>query len=253
MKYSIISSIEYGKGRILLMSCRFNSLFTNTPIDLNFSRRILEWAASGNSLSMVSVGSVVTGPVDGGIINLNSIDMVDVESLQLDNLSVYSNFQDKSVIVIFGVDNDLSPLIRENLLNYVENGGGLILSDINVNNENIELLDNVSPVLCSSAGFNIYGGNTLWTDEGKAHYLYANGVFGGMLISPLNTVSLSEIGTGWENLYIYDADVLDPVFHGIDEDVIDTVNSSSDYDIPGVNIVGYFASVYNNGFFEIKK
>lgn len=252
MKYSIISTLEYGKGRIILMCCRFNNAFTgNYLLSQSFSRVCLQWAASETDESILDVATVVNSSVNGGGAAISSLEMTNSNTINIEDLSEYSSIQNMSCIVIFGIDNNISPVIRNNLVRYVDAGGGLILSDINVTQDYILLLNDFSSVYSVSSGVNFSSGKSVWTETGILSYIFQNGKYSDIDIPPLNTIQQSGLGSSWQLLYAYDTDqiVENPV---PPPEIEGTVYISNDYDISGAYLMGYYASPYKYGQFDAK-
>ena len=103
-----------------------------------------------------------------------------------------------------------------------------------------------------SSGVNLPIGVSSWTSVGASHYLY-NKDFAEIDIVILNTISELGLSSAWGILYVYDTSYSVEDEDPIDHEVIDTIYSSSDYDIPGDVIMAYFACVYENGLFEIEE
>ncbi len=251
--YCIISSIEYGKGRILLMCCRFNNFFYTTPLNDKFSRRCIEWASSSKASDTIDVYSLFQNNVDGTIGDISKIDNINNYHINISDLSNHGFLRDQSILLFGGIDNSISPLVRKNILEYVKNGNGLIAYDINITEDYINLFDEVSPVYCESSGVNLNSGAGEWVLNFN-HLQFFNSSFENMNISPLNTISLGRMGDEWEHVYIYNTSVEEVVSPLLPPpSLINTDNISSDYDLFGDNIIGYYASVYKNGFFSLKK
>lgn len=198
----------------------------------------------------MSVLTVTTGSDDGGYRVFDLADRVNVQRGEIEDLSDSSFLSRFDVVCIFGVDNNLSPLIRLTLENYVSSGGGMVLSDIQVSAANIELLDDIAPVYCENSGVNFLSGNQKWTDEGVLSPIYDR-EFAKPNIRMLNTILETDFSKRWSVLYVFDTSTDVSDYDDTENDVTGVVYLSSDYDIAGDRIVGYFAGVYKNGVFNV--
>lgn len=250
MKYITIATTEYGKGRIILFPSRFNN--TNTACNLlnpELTRSMLEWVSQRNENDRISALSVSHESVEGNLFNVAEVEDVSMSFGELDDLSVSSSLPSRDCIIFNGIDNNISPLIRSNLTNYVVGGGGLVLCDLRVNGEAVELLESVAPVTVQSSGVNISGGYPIWTDEGREHPIFRDR-FLGVDITLLNTVKTTAVSSAWDVLNIVDTDV--EVREGdleIDELLF---TRSQDVSVPGSFFVGYYATVYEDGITDLE-
>lgn len=251
MKYSILSSLEYESGKILLLCSRFNNVNTgNSTLPSSLLRRCLEWLSVSETYDLIRVCVVVNGFDDGSIGVVDEIENVTVFRGELKDLSDSSFLSDFDCMVFHGLDNNISPLIRTNVISYISNGGGVLFSDVHVDESNIEMFNDISVVYSTGSGVNVGSGNGKWTDDGKSSYIYRTD-FSGIRIPMLNTIAESGFASGWSFLYVYDTDVADAGNEEANEEA-DTIFLSSDYDIPGAMIMGYYAAVYENGMIEIE-
>jgi len=251
MKYSILSTLEYYKGRIALLCSRFNNLLTgNTTLLPTFIRRCLEWSSSKSENDIISVLVLSNGIEDGSLGIFDEVDKINVYRGELEDVTDFSFLSSFDCLIIFGVDNNISPVIRSNIEQYIKEGGGFILSDIKIDNAYISILENIDLVYVQSSGINFPSGSYLWTDDGMQHYIYQQS-FWKILIPGLNTISEIGLSPSWSMLYVYDTSikVVENPEIIVEEGVI---RHSSDYDIPGVNFVAYFSSIYKNGMFKVE-
>jgi len=242
MKYSVLSSIEYYKGRALLACCKFS-------FDPDFVRKSLEWVSSkseGDHLSVLVVSGI------GGEVSLSDFNSpIDVSLFigDLRDLSDLNNLTKFSCIVFQGVSNDkISSVIRKNIENYVMQGGGIVVSEIKVDADYVSIFENIGPIYCTSSEFLLSEGAYTWTDDGKLSYFYDN-EFSHIQIAATSTVAEIGLGSYWRKIYIYDTSIQE---EEIIIDVVGTVYSSEDYDISGIMFIGYFPAVYKNGIFTIE-
>ena len=252
MKYSAIASLEYGSGRILLMCTRFANINTgNIAMSSRFIRRSTQWVSAIGDDDQINVCVIVNDVDDGSLGALDNTENITAFKSELKDLSDNSFLGDFDCLVFFGLDNNISPLIRSNVKQYIEDGGGAIFCDVNINDDSIDMFDDIESVYCISSGVNLSDGQSTWTVDGVNHYLYEID-FVDIEIAILNTISELGFSSAWEILYIYDTD------HSVSEDnpfeyeVVGTIYSSSDYDIPGDRTMAYFSCVYENGIFEVK-
>jgi len=252
-KYSVLSTVEYGSGRVVLFCSRFDNVFTgNNEQSPDFCRSCLQWAADKTSEDLLSVLTVCNDTDDGGYRVFDLADKVNVQRGEIDDLSNPSFIGKFDVVCLFGVDNNISPLIILSLKNYINSGGGLILSDIHVEADGIDLLDDISPVYCESAGFNFPVGRGKWTAVGIANPIYDRD-FSNPKIYVLNTIADYDFDPSWDLLYIYDTSTAVEDYEEETEEVEGSVYLSSDYDISGDRIVGYFSGIYKKGIFKVSE
>ena len=222
----------------------------NFSLSTAFIRRCLQWLTVSSSEDFIRVCVIVNDVDDGTVGVLDDTENTSVFRGELRDLSDASFLSDFDCMIFCGLDNDISPLIRTNIKSFVASGGGVLFSDVNVNSANIEMFDDISTVYSIGAGVNLDEGASLWTSEGLSHYLY-NSDFSTMTIPVLNTVSELGFSDGWDLIYVYDTGYV----FGEDQpqvEILGTIYSSADYDIPGSFLVGYFAAVYENGLFKIE-
>lgn len=247
MKYGILSSLEYSSGRIILFCSRFDNVSTgNNEQSPEFCRSCLQWVSGKSEDDLLSVLIVSSNEEDTGYRVFYSADKVNVQRAELDDLSDELFLSRFDSVCFFGVNNNLSPIIKLSLKSYVESGGGLILADINVDSANIDLLEDIAPVYCQSSGVNFSTGKGKWTSVGVESPIYEK-EFSHSNIQILNTISEFGLSAYWDLLYVYDTstDVADE--EDLEEIVDGPVYLSSDYDIAGDRIVGYFSGVYKDG------
>ena len=241
MKYQVLSSIEYYKGRAFLVCSKFS-------FDSVLMRKIMEWASSKSSSDAISV-LVVSGI--GGSVNLSDLNSprnVIFSTGGIEDLSDLDYLKNFSCIVMQSVNNDkISPVIRKTIENYVENGGGLVVSDLKIDADYVSLFETIGPVYCQSSSFLISSGAYVWTDEGRENYIYEP-EFSAVNIFATSTVAEVGLGSYWKQLYVYDT----ASSGGVDIEVVGSVYSSVDYDIPGAVFMGYSPSVYKNGIFSLE-
>jgi len=250
MKYVTIATTEYGKGRIVLFPSRFDNINTaGNLLNPALTRSMLEWASQRNENDRISSLSVSNSTVEGNLFDVADMNNVLVSFGDLDDLSVSSNLTDKDCIILNGVDNNISPLIRTNLTNYVVGGGGLVLCDLRVDGEAIELLESIAPVTVESESVNLSSGFPMWTDIGRTHPIFRDR-FLGVDITLLNSVQESGVSSSWTVLNVLDTDI--EVREGdleIDELLF---SRSQDFSIPGTFFVGYYATVYEDGITDME-
>ena len=153
MRYVTIATIEYGKGRIIIFPSRFDNINTaGNLLNPQLTRSMLEWVSQRNENDRISTLAVSHLAVDGNLFNVAEVEDISVSTGELDDFSVSANLSVRDCIIFNGIDNNISPLIRSNLTDYVVGGGGLVLCDFRVNGESVELLDSIAPVTVSSYG-----------------------------------------------------------------------------------------------------
>jgi hypothetical protein len=252
MKFSIISSLKYKKGNILLVCSRFANVNTeNASFPATLVRRCFEFSSAMSSDETINTLVIVDGVDDGSVGIVDNIEDISVTRGSIEDLSNLSYVQGFDSVLFFGVDNDISPLIRTNLLSFVGDGGGLILSDINVDNEELSLFTGVATVTVTSTGFYEEDGSQVWTTDGVANHIYNSDV-SSLHVTPLNTISELNLSSEWDILYVHDTNYSVEEESSIEFVFDETVYSSVDYDIKGANFVGYFACVYENGIMEVE-
>jgi hypothetical protein len=250
MKYSVLSSLEYGSGRALLLCSRFSDVNSGFSMPVGFLRRCLEWVSSSSESEPIRVAVVVNGVDDGSVGVIDNTPNVSVSRRYVKDLSDISLFDDIDCVVIHGLRNDFSPLVRNNLKQCISSGCGVLFSDVNVDESSVDMFEDMSPVYSIGSGVNLGYGYYSWTEEGISSHLYLP-EFSGLVIPIMNTVSELGLGYGWSVLYSYDtslAPILPPR-----PVTIETAYSSSDYDIPGANMMAYFSAVYENGVIKLEE
>jgi len=250
MRYVTIATTEYGKGRIVLFPSRFNNANTaGNLLNPQLTRSMLEWVSQRNENDRIDALSVSHMSVEGNLFDVAPIENVSVSIGELDDLSVGANMDVRDCIILNGVDNNISPLIRTNIVSYVASGGGLVICDIRVDGEAIELLDSVAPVTVTSSGVNLSSGFPIWTDEGREHPIFRDR-FLGVDITLLNSVLEGGVSSSWDVLNVVDTDI--EVREGdleIDELLF---TRSQDASVPGSFFVGYYATVYEDGITDLE-
>ena len=249
MKYSVLSSLEYDNGKFMLLCSRFSNMNTYTALPSEFLRRCLEWLTTSSESELIRVVVVVNKTDDGSVGVIDSTSNINVTRAELKDLSDTTFLSGFDCLIFHGLDNNLSPLIRANIENYVSTGGGALFSDINVDTANIDLFSGISSVYSLGSGVNLGSGDYVWTAEGIVHHVYSPD-FSDLTIPVINTIAETGLGAGWVMLYVYDTSLIPEVVES--PSVTDTIYSSSDYDIPGANMMAYFASVYENGVFQVE-
>jgi hypothetical protein len=252
MKFSIISSLDYQQGNILLICSRFANINTdNASFPPSLVERCFQFASSISDEGVINALVIVDGVDDGSVGIVDNVDDINVTRGAIEDLSTLEYIQGFDAVLFFGIDNNLSPLIRANILSFVGGGGGLILSDINLDGEELSLFTGIASVTVTSPGFYESKGSQVWTEDGVSNFIYSDDV-ANLHITPLNTISELNLSSEWSLLYIHDTEYTLEEESPIDLTIDETINSSSDYDIDGVNFVGYFATVYENGIVEVQ-
>lgn len=241
MRYSILASTEYYKGRVVFCSGKlsYNSVLLrrlfewSSSLDVSDEVRILVVDGSGGSPSLFEIGSPDRCLVEGGDLR------------NLTNLSFLSSY---SCIFVQGVSNDfVSPVIRGNVELFVQNGGGLLVSEPKVAENYISIFENIGPIYCESKDFILTSGKYLWTTLGKLNYVFSN-EFLGLSILPTSTILETGLSSCWGSLFVFDSSVT------VDQnsiEIVGSVFSSADYEIPGANFSAYMSSVYKNGILKV--
>jgi nitrate reductase NapE component len=249
--FTVLTSTEYGQGRIALFLSRFNNFHTdNTTVFPDFTRKTMEYVAIRDVDEVINV-CVVSDFAEGTSPQLDDVKKIDVSRKDVSFLSDLVALSKFHCLILSGFGNNLSPLIRQNILSYVEDGGGLIVSDVNVTMANFELLDPVSPVYVLDSGFASDSGFATWTDSGIGHYIFEP-EFSNMKIKTLNSVRDTDLGSAWEPLVAFDTEAVSEVEEQ-EEDIDEFLFiASDDFPIRGASFVGYYGSLYRDGLIDLK-
>jgi len=244
MQYLALASRPYGSGRIMFMPSRLN--YRNTGGDSvysSFIRSCLEWLSQSDEYSNIELCYVAIGTVDGTSPVMDASYRVGVARHDAEYLSSLDNLYQHECIVVSGTE--MSPIIRSNLLSYVSSGGGLLVTDA-TDSGYIDLFSD-SPISASSDSYIRQEGSYVWTSSGRSHQVFSDN-FVPMTVPLLNTVYLSDVGSSWTNLIIFDTDI-----EQLDDSQVDelTLVSSDDAVIYGLHFTAYFSSTYENGIIEL--
>jgi len=251
MRYVTLASNEYRKGRMLLFCSRFSRRINNASANNLFVRRCLEWLSYSKTTDSIRVCSVVYNVVDGNVLKLHDLDRVQFASAELSDLSDSSFFSGFDVLVFNGMNNEISPLIYLNMMDFVSNGGGLLLCDLNLSEDYLDMLSSIAPVYVQTSGVNIASGFNLWTEEGQQNPIYDSS-FSGVPVVLLNTVQEDGVSSNWTVLSVFDTDYTPNLEEDYgDEDDDEVPIPSSDFDIDGAYFTAYLRCVYEDGLMKI--
>lgn len=248
MKYVVLASTTHGSGRVMLFASRMN--YRNTGgvgiTDL-FVRNCLGWISQAGDTDRLEVCHVPFETVDGTIPTVDSSFNTSVSRHDVEFLSEDNNLYEFDCIILSGYNNDISPLVRDNLVAYVNSGGGLLVEDFNLSGA-VDLFAPISPVTVDDAGFIPVDGNLVWTDSGLAHGVF-NASFLGLDIGILNTISEGDVGSGWSILNVFDTEAEKSSEIPIEEQLY---LRSADFAIKGTYFVGHYTSVYQDGLVDLE-
>jgi len=251
MQLAALATVEYGSGRVVLFPGRFNPVGTGgSAMPPDFARHIVQWAASAGDDDLVSVCQTsISGP-DATIPELDDARAVSVARVDIDFLSEAAALDAYEVVVLCAYSNVLSPLVQQNLLDFVLAGGGLVVLDADVDGANIELLDLVAPVLVDHADFSETSGSVVWTTAGKASPIYSE-AFVAYQWRVANTIPVSGLSPQWSVLASFDTEQLTvPSDDLVSED---SFQASDDFLVSGGYMVGFYSTVYEDGVVGLER
>jgi hypothetical protein len=212
-------------------------------------RNLLEWVSNVGDEDWIEACHVAFETVDATIPAVDDAYNIGVERQDADFLSEAANLEEFDCIILAGYRNTLSPLVRANLLAFVSAGGGLLLADV-VQEGSLELLSGSVSFSVDSMNAVFDEGYNLWTDTGKSHAVFSESLLG-TVIPVLSSVSEDDLGSSWEVLNVFDTDA---TAGESDADVEEQIFlASDDFAVPGEYFVGYYATVYENGFITLKE
>ena len=251
MQLAALASVEYGSGRIILFPGRFNPVGTGgSALPSDFARHVVQWAASADDDSLVSVCLVAVSGPDATIPELDAARAVSVTRLDVDFLSEAASLDAYEVVALSAYSNILSPLVQQNLLSFVAAGGGLVLLDADVDGDYIELFASVAPVFVEESDFSETSGSILWTADGIASSVYSE-AFVAYQWRVINTIPVSDLSSQWSVLASFDTEQLTtPSDELVSED---SYESSDDFLIPGGYMVGFYSTTYENGVVDLER
>jgi len=250
-KYVILSTTEYGKGRIALFASRFSNLMTdNTTAYPPFVRSLLEWASIRDEDEVIRVCSVDIGNVSSTFPEVDLLEKVTVDNRAVSFLSDYKNLAEFHCLILSGLGNNISPLIRQNILSFVLSGGGLVVSDFDAKMEQIELFDHVSSVYVVDSGYVSPVGGEVWQEIGLLSPLFDES-YSDMFVKLTNTIRVGDLGSKWDSLLVMDTESAKVVEQDEIQDEL-LYQPSSDFLVKGASFVAYYGSVYRNGLVDIQ-
>lgn len=251
MIHVALASAPYGSGRIVFLSGRLNARNTaGDGLPSRLIRNCLEWASALEGEDWIEVCHVPFETVDATVPAVDEAFNIGVERQTAEFLSEDENLSEFDCIVLAGYRNTLSPLVRANVMNFVSAGGGLVLCDVAQEGALDLLSGSVSLSVASAGSVLAEDGYPRWTEAGRSHAVFSRSLLG-VDIPLLADVRESSLGSAWTVLNVFDTEA---TARENDADVEEQLFlSSDDYSVPGKYFVGYYATVYENGFANLKR
>jgi hypothetical protein len=250
MRYVCLATAAYGSGRISFISGRLNTSNTGgTGLRPRLIRNLLEWTSNVGDEDWIEACHVPFETVDATIPAVDDAYNIGVERQNADFLSEFQNLREFDCVILAGYRNTLSPLVRSNLLSFVSGGGGLVLADV-TQEGSLEIFSGTISFSVDSMNAVFAEGYNIWTEAGKAHSVFSSSLLG-TVIPVLSSVSEDHLGSDWEVLNVFDTEATAGESNADIEEQI--FLSSDDYAVPGEYFVGYYATVYEDGFITLKE
>jgi len=241
MNFSILSQLDYGKGKVLFSSSEIIS--HNFNISSNFLRKCFELISSKQYNEEIKVLVIYNSTL------LNNINDTIFIYKDYDFLSEYNNFEEYDIILIKSLTNNISPIIKSNILDFVDNGGGLFISEADIYSETIYLFEDIAPVFCRNNAFFINSDSVLWTNYGLSSYVFDSEI-NNKSIGMYNTIYNSDFSSNWEVILYIDDEITGSITVS---DADENQYYSYEYDIPGSITFAYFVNEYVNGVLVAKE
>jgi hypothetical protein len=212
-------------------------------------RNLLEWTADLDDEDWIEACHVAFETVDATIPAVDDAYNIGVERQDAEFLSEAANLSEFDCVILAGYRNTLSPLVRSNLLSFVSGGGGLVLADV-AQEGALDLLSGTVSFSVESMNAVFDDGYNIWTDAGKAHPVFSESLLGAV-IPVLASVSEDGLGSAWEVLNVFDTEATAGESNADIEEQL--FLSSDDFAVPGEYFMGYYATVYENGFIALRR
>jgi hypothetical protein len=169
MAYVSIAVREYGQGRICLHTDRLGAVFTGHGKNPKvFWRELIGWTAAKTNRELMRVGLVINTQVHVAR-RINSLNPVQVDNLSYADFAT-TDLSAYDVLYIVGLTESLSSDVSQQIADFVEAGGGLVIEYPNVAGE-INVLSAIESLECYSEERAL---QTLayWTVDGSNHPIY---------------------------------------------------------------------------------
>lgn len=194
MKYISLAVKEYGSGRITLVTDRISGRKSYYGANrISFWRKLIQWTSSKNdqdklNILLLDFHNYRPYYVLSNLLNVN------VVSFSLNDVSI-KDIEQFDTIYVSGLPESIDPDCLNKIHEFVDNGGGLFIENPNREDENINILEGIDEVYCSSINKPIQS-QSYWSRRGKLHPVYDPLA----KISFNSSIKFNDLGDGWDVL-----------------------------------------------------
>jgi hypothetical protein len=168
---------NYGEGRISIINDKINGYKNhNGSGNYYFWRKILEWTSKKRSSEFIKILFIDnTDNEEAKTLEiLQKVYNVQIDSKKIHHLK-YIDLKQYNLIYCSGLPNSIEFYIKNEIKKYINNGGGIVIENINRYNQNINIISEIENIYINEFDKPL-STKSYWTLNSKRHYIYEKSI-----------------------------------------------------------------------------
>jgi hypothetical protein len=231
MNYVALAIRKYGMGRISIITDKISGIKTYSGKNKTiFWKKLLCWCSQKYQKEIINIG-ILDFSKSNLILELNQIHNIIATKIELNNFCLNK----LNLLYFSGLPLFLDDKIKFQIKQFVENGGGVLIENPNIEKQNINAIEMIDNIYVHSINRPNHG-IAYWTQSGFKSEIYENDIN----IEFLSCLKREVFNNKWEIL------LSDIKFSDLNYDNTDYINNST-----GAEFGISFISSMNNGLTKI--